>query len=316
MLDSIWERAAAELRPHLVTIVGTDRDRQVPDRRGDRLADRSDGCRDGPRSLPPVRPDRVPRVHGAGPPGGAGSSRSDAASDAWAKLEARVRELMGPDEADETTRLLGALIGLGSGEEPAEEPVQLFFAARRFVEQVALEQPTVFVFEDIHWADAAQLDLLEYLASHVRDAPAAFLALARSELLEVRPGWGSGVLGAHDDPAGGRCLPSTRPRSPATSCREEEICRRSSDSSRSRRGTRCSSRSSPPRSLDRGPSDELPTTVRAAIASRIDALPAEPRAAAPGGVRGRQALLAAASCARSGTSRGSTRRSTPSNRGI
>ena len=30
--------------------------------------------------------------------------------------------------------------------------------------------------------------------------------------------------------------------------------------------------------LDRGPSDELPTTVRAAIASRIDALPAEPRA--------------------------------------
>jgi predicted ATPase len=72
---------------------------------------------------------------------------------------------MGPEEVDETTRLLGALIGLGSGDEPAEEPVQLFFAARRFAEQVALEQPTVFVFEDIHWADAAQLDLLEYLAS-------------------------------------------------------------------------------------------------------------------------------------------------------
>jgi predicted ATPase len=36
----------------------------------------------------------------------------------------------------------------------------------------------VFVFEDIHWADPAQLDLLEYLGSHIRDAPAAFLALA------------------------------------------------------------------------------------------------------------------------------------------
>ena len=44
------------------------------------------------------------------------------------------------------------------------------------------------------------------------------------------------------------------------------------------RGTRCSSRSSRPRSPTRSGPEELPTTVLAAIAARIDALPPDPRA--------------------------------------
>jgi class 3 adenylate cyclase len=277
LLDSIWERAAAERRPHLVTIVGPTgigKSRMAAEiiSRIEATGARTVKGRCLPYGQTGYRAfaEQVRQVTGI--------FESDASSDAWTKLGTRVRDLMGPDEADETTRLLGALIGLGSGDEPAEEPVQLFFAARRFVEQLSLEQPTVFVFEDIHWADPAQLDLLEYLASHVRDAAAVFLALARSELLEVRPGWGSGVLGHTTIPL--EALSTVDSASIAS-----YLLSGGGDLSSVERlvevaeGNPLFIEELAASLLDRGPSDELPTTVRAAIASRIDALPAEPRAA-------------------------------------
>ena len=53
--------------------------------------------------------------------------------------------------------------------------------------------PTLLIYEDIHWADASLLDLLETFAARVRDVPVLFLALARPELLGLRPGWGGGL---------------------------------------------------------------------------------------------------------------------------
>jgi class 3 adenylate cyclase len=275
LVDSVWERAAAELRPHLVTIVGPTgigKSRMAAEivSRIEATGARSVRGRCLPYGQIGYRAftEQVRQVTGI--------FESDSSSDAMAKLTTRVRELM-PEDADETARLLARLIGLGSGDEPAEEPVQLFFAARRFVEQVSLEQPTVFVFEDIHWADPAQLDLLEYLASHVRDVPAAFLALARSELLEVRPGWGSGVLGATTIP-----LEALSPVDSASIA--SYLLSGGGDLSSVERlvevaeGNPLFIEELAASLLDRGPSDELPTTVRAAIASRIDALPPEPRA--------------------------------------
>jgi class 3 adenylate cyclase len=276
MLDSIWERAAAELRPHLVTIVGPTgigKSRMAAEivSRIEATGARSVRGRCLPYGQTGYRAftEQVRQVTGI--------FESDPSSEAKAKLETRVRGLLGSDEAAEMTRLLGTMIGLGSGDEPAEEPVQLFFAARRFVEQVALEQPTVFVFEDIHWADPAQLDLLEYLASHVRDAPATLLALARSELLEVRPGWGSGVLGATTIP-----LETLSPVDSASIA--SYLLSGGGDLSAVERlvevaeGNPLFIEELAASLLDRGLSDELPTTVRAAIASRIDALPADARA--------------------------------------
>jgi class 3 adenylate cyclase len=276
MLDSIWERAAAELRPHLVTIVGPTgigKSRMAAEivSRIEATGARSVRGRCLPYGQTGYRAftEQVRQVTGI--------FESDPSAEAKAKLEARVRVLLGSDEAAEMTRLLGTMIGLGSGDEPAEEPVQLFFAARRFVEQVALEQPTVFVFEDIHWADPAQLDLLEYLASNVRDAPATLLALARSELLEVRPGWGSGVLGATTIP-----LETLSPVDSASIA--SYLLSGGGDLSAVERlvevaeGNPLFIEELAASLLDRGPSDELPTTVRAAIASRIDALPADARA--------------------------------------
>jgi predicted ATPase len=71
----------------------------------------------------------------------------------------------------------------------------LFLAARRFAQSLAQHHPTVLVFEDIHWADSGTLDLLEVLASRVRDVPLMFIALARPDLLLARSGWGGGLPG-------------------------------------------------------------------------------------------------------------------------
>ena len=77
---------------------------------------------------------------------------------------------------------------------PDRQP--LFFSARRFVEQLATKQPLLMVFEDIHWSDPSQLDLMESLASRVRDAPVMYLALTRPDIVDVRPAWGAGVPAA------------------------------------------------------------------------------------------------------------------------
>src|SRR6185312_3246558 len=69
----------------------------------------------------------------------------------------------------------------------------LFFAARRLVEELAAEQPLVLVFEDIHWAEGGLLDLIETLASLLENAPVLLLTMARPDLLDTRPGWGSGL---------------------------------------------------------------------------------------------------------------------------
>jgi len=132
------------------------------------------------------------------------------------------------------------------------------------------------VFEDIHWADAPQLDLIEYLAHHVHDVPAMFLALARSELLEVRPAWGSGILGHTAIP-----LEALSPIDAASIA--SYLLSGGGDLSAVDRvvdvaeGNPLFIEELSASVAERGPSDELPTSVRAAIASRIDALPAESR---------------------------------------
>jgi predicted ATPase len=118
---------------------------------------------------------------------------TDEAATACVKLDQAVAELL-DDEARETSAHIAMLIGIGRGGDVGNRQT-LFFSARRLVEALANDRPTVLVFEDIHWADAGMLDLLEVLASRVRDVPLLLLALARPDLLERRPGWGGGLPG-------------------------------------------------------------------------------------------------------------------------
>src|SRR5207237_665136 len=103
-----------------------------------------------------------------------------------------VEELLPEGERAELLRYLLLLMGLSPDDEVPNR-LLLFFAARRFIESAALAQPTVFVFEDVQWADDSELLLLDYLAQHVREAPALLVAAARPELLDVHPAWGSGL---------------------------------------------------------------------------------------------------------------------------
>jgi len=67
----------------------------------------------------------------------------------------------------------------------------LFSAWRLFFERLADLGPTILVFEDLHWADAALIDFIDYLLEWARDRPIFILALARPELLERHPKWGT-----------------------------------------------------------------------------------------------------------------------------
>jgi class 3 adenylate cyclase len=117
---------------------------------------------------------------------------SDEADAARAKLAAAIAELSGPAAADEHAPNLGTLLGLEGGG-AATDREALFFSARVLVEAVAMQGPTLLLYEDIHWADESLLDLLETFAQRVREVPVMFVALARPELLTNRPGWGGGV---------------------------------------------------------------------------------------------------------------------------
>ena len=58
-----------------------------------------------------------------------------------------------------------------------------------FMEELVAERPAVVLVEDLHWAEAPLLDLLERLLRDVR-GPMLLIATARPELFDLRPAWG------------------------------------------------------------------------------------------------------------------------------
>jgi class 3 adenylate cyclase len=95
---------------------------------------------------------------------------------------------------DETAA--ASLLGLlGKGEQP-ESPEIVAWSFRKLLEAVAESTPLVLVLDDLQWADATLLDLVEHVADLSREAPMLLLCLARPDLLDRRPGWGGGKLNA------------------------------------------------------------------------------------------------------------------------
>ena len=106
---------------------------------------------------------------------------------AMAKLRLVAAETADPELVAER---IGLAIGLATGSAPAEE---ISWATRQLLEALAREVPLVIEFDDVQWADEAFLDLLEYIVSLTHDAPLLLVCPARPELLDRRPGWGSGL---------------------------------------------------------------------------------------------------------------------------
>ena len=70
------------------------------------------------------------------------------------------------------------------------------WAIRRFLEILAAERPLVALWEDIHWAEPAFLDVVDHIVDWSRDAPIMLVCTARPEFLDARTDWGGGKLNA------------------------------------------------------------------------------------------------------------------------
>jgi class 3 adenylate cyclase len=274
LLRGIWERVLDERRAHLVTIFGP------PGIGKSRLAwEFAELVTElGGRTL---RGRSTP--YGPSTPYAAFSAHlkqvarifdSDAAEVAAEKLHAAVAELVGEAEAPQIAGHVGALLSLRTGGE-APDRQTLFLAARRVVEQLAARQPTLLVFEDIHWADASMLDLLDELAALLHGSPVLLLGVARPDLLTERPTWGGGL------PAY-----TALPLEPLRNEHAQELAERLLGHREVDRISRLLeiSEGNPlfieelTASLAEHPdAHELPTSIRGIIASRLDALPAPER---------------------------------------
>jgi class 3 adenylate cyclase/tetratricopeptide (TPR) repeat protein len=95
-----------------------------------------------------------------------------------------------PDGELIAERIRGAI---GASPVPASSE-ETFWAIRRLLETLARTQTLVVCIEDLHWAQPTFFDLLEYVAAWSRDAPMLLLCLARPELLDDRPRWGGAAL--------------------------------------------------------------------------------------------------------------------------
>src|SRR5438552_14013659 len=82
---------------------------------------------------------------------------------------------------------------LGIEELPTEGREELFAAWRTLFERMSEQAPVILVFTDLQWADQGMLDFVENLLAWARSTPIFVVALARPELAERRPDWGSGV---------------------------------------------------------------------------------------------------------------------------
>jgi hypothetical protein len=188
LLEDVWGRVVTGRRVHLVTILGEPGigKSRLAAELGDRV-EVSGGRSLQVRELPYAQSSGY-EAFGQLVKDVAGIFELDAEGVATQKL---VRSLDGLGLIDpEVVARLSVFVG--TGEAPAEDRREVFDAARRFVEALAHERPTLLVFDDIHWAHPSMLDLIDSLAARMRDAPILLLCLSRPELLDIRPMWGGG----------------------------------------------------------------------------------------------------------------------------
>jgi class 3 adenylate cyclase len=203
LLRSVYQRSAEEGRPNLVTIYGD------PGVGKSRLTQEFVGWTEGLDPGPTVVRGRC-LPYGDGVTywplaeilkGLAGNRDSDAPDVALERIRSLGKDLITTDVATDPAKATAALAYTVGVEDPAypfgameprEVRAKIHSAWRSLFSALASRSPVVAVIEDIHWADAALLDLLEELADRVV-GPVLFLCPSRPEITERRPDWGGGM---------------------------------------------------------------------------------------------------------------------------
>jgi hypothetical protein len=202
LLDSLYERVTQERRPNLVTVFGdpgVGKSRLVAEfnQRAERHAN------------PPLL------LSGRCLPYGDGVTYwplaeilkalaavldSDPADLVVTKIRKLGHDLLTPEVTPDPARATAALAYTVGVEDPdipfrdlapRQVRVETHAAWRSFLSALAAERTVVLTIEDIHWADAAMLDLLEDVAERAQ-GPLLLLCPARPELTQRRPTWGGG----------------------------------------------------------------------------------------------------------------------------
>jgi class 3 adenylate cyclase len=280
VLRGMWERVASECRPHLITIIGPAGVGKT--RLASEFAEmvRERGGRTVRGRTLPYRESTAYSALAFQLKQLCGIFETDSVDVASKKLDDAVATLLPPTEAQEITRHLAIILGLDPTGTIADRE-SLFFSIRTFIEAVASDQPTLLVFEDIHWADVALLDLVELLAGRLRDLPVLVLALARPELLDRRPNWGGGLLAHTALPLGP--LGATDAAGLAT----HRLADGGATASLDRAADLAAIADGNPLFIEQlaaavaesgGSAAPLPTTVREIIGARLDSLPPGERA--------------------------------------
>jgi class 3 adenylate cyclase len=103
-------------------------------------------------------------------------------------LELALGEVPDRDQVVDVLLPLLGKTGMPSGNE------QTVWSVRRLLEELASRRLLVLSIDDLHWAEPTLLQLLERVRDEVSDLPLLIVCQARPELLEQHPGWGSGAV--------------------------------------------------------------------------------------------------------------------------
>ncbi len=189
------------------------------------------------------------------------------------KLHERADALIASrDEAATVAGHLGGILGIETGAAAADREA-LFASTRRFIEAAAREQATILVFEDVHWADPNLLDLIETLAMRSHGLPLLLVTLARPEFLDARAAWG-GRLASYTSltlgPLGDEEARRLAVRRLADGTRADEVIQIAEGNPLFIEQLAAT--------IGETSSGILPTSIRALVSARLDALPARDRA--------------------------------------
>jgi predicted ATPase/class 3 adenylate cyclase len=110
------------------------------------------------------------------------------------EVESQLRKIL--SEMSDGARVSGLLLQILGVDKTVASTEELAWASRRLLEKLASDSSLIVLVDDIHWAEPALLDIIEYIATWSRDSPFLFLCVARPEFLDARPNWAAGKLNA------------------------------------------------------------------------------------------------------------------------
>jgi len=190
LLISLFEKAAEERTTQFVTVIGepgvgksrlVQEFRRYVESRDDQVVWRRGRCLPYGDGITFWALGEIVKAH-------AGIDDADTALQVTDKLDAVLFE---PDRRTWLRARLLPLVGIEAGSAATRD--ESFAAWRLFLESLADPLPAVVVVEDIHWADPAMREFLDYLADASSDLPLLVVCTARPELTGQRTGGSAGL---------------------------------------------------------------------------------------------------------------------------